>query len=185
MARSRELLAFEEYYTLTKTGIKPTDAITQVAEKFDVGKRTVYRWKKDYNWDKLATERSIRANEELADDIKEQSDMVVKDFRKPFIKILNRLVARCVHENEVKINSVKDLVTVIETVNKLQRELDIGRAEIVSAEYNRTKHVKEINSLLYELKERNEHDLMKEQDQESMRREHESRLHQTEVYEDG
>lgn len=184
MASSRELMAFEEYYTLTKTGVKLTDAITQVAEKFEVGKRTVYRWKKEYNWDKLATERSIKANQELAKDIKEQSDAVVKDFRKPFVDLLTRLVARCVHENEVKINNVKELVTVIETATKLQKELDIGRTQIISSEYSRTKHVKEINSVLSELKKKDDYSLKSEQEKEELKREDESRLQQAEVLED-
>lgn len=174
MVNNRELMAFEEYYTLTKTGIKPTDAITQVAEKFEVGKRTVYRWKKEYNWDKLATERSIKANESLAKDIKEQSDAVVKDFRKPFIKILNRLVARCVHENEVKINNVKELVTVMDTVSKLTKELDIGRTQIVSSEYSRTKHINEINNVLKELKTEQKRDLTVERNLEEEARENAS-----------
>ena len=174
MVNNRELMAFEEYYTLTKTGIKPTDAITQVAEKFEVGKRTVYRWKKEYNWDKLATERSIKANESLAKDIKEQRDAVGNDFRKPFIKILNRLVARCVHENEVKINNVKELVTVMDTVSKLTKELDIGRTQIVSSEYSRTKHVNEINNVLKELKTEQKRDLTVERNLEEEARENAS-----------
>ena len=179
MVKNTELMAFEDYYVYTKCGHKPNEAVNYVADKYDVTKRTVFRWKKDYNWDKLATERSIKANEQLADDIRHESDAAVKDFRKPFIGILNRLIAQCVHENEVRINNIKDLVLVMETISKLQKELDIGRTQIVSSEYNRTKHVKEINSLLGQLNKESEHDLAEEQRLEEETRENESGLQQT------
>ncbi|MGI6564898.1 IS630 transposase-related protein [Methanosphaera sp.] len=185
MARNTELMAFEDYYLQTKMGHKSNEAVTFVADKYDVTKRTVFRWKKDYNWDKLATERSIKANEQLAEDIKHESDAAVKDFRKPFISILNRLIAQCVHENEVRITNVKDLVMVMETISKLQKELDIGRTQIVSSEYDRTKHMNEINSLLGQLNKESEHDLELEQQLEEETRENEGGLHQTEVFGDG
>lgn len=150
--QSKQIQAFNQYFELTKTGVKIDDAMKQIAEEFNVSRRTLYRWKKDYFWDKHATEKSIELNKKMAEELDEQSKKAVRDFRKPFINILNKLIARCVHEQELRIVKVSDLVLVMETVIKLQKELDIGTKEIVSSDYDREKHVKEINGLLRALK---------------------------------
>lgn len=181
MAKNTELMAFEDFYQWTNLGHKTTEAIDMVADKYGVSKRTVFRWRKDYNWEQLATERSVKVNQQLAEDIKDKSDARVKDFRKPFIGILNRLVAQCVHNNTVEIKSVKDLVLVIETINKLQKEMDFGTTQIISSEYSRTKHMAEINSVLKQLNEKNPHELEEEKKQNGEDDTNASGLHETEV----
>lgn len=152
-SNTKQIKAFNKYFELTKTGVGINDALIEVGKEFDVSKRTLYRWKQTYEWDKRATERSLAVNKQLANDVQKQTDKVVKDFRKPFIGILNKLIAQCVHAHSVKINNVRELVTVMETISKLQKEMDMqGKEKIVSADYNRDKHVKEINGVLKQLK---------------------------------
>lgn len=143
--------AFNKYYELVSTNVKPRKAILMLKDEYGVSEKTIYNWRHDYEWDKRATERSIKINKELAKDIQNQADKAVKDFKKPFISILNRLIKECIHNNRVEIKTPKELVTVMETVVKLQKELDMGTTNIISSEYSRDKHMKEINSLLKEV----------------------------------
>lgn len=143
--------AFNKYYEMVSTGVKPRKAILALKEEYGVSEKTIYNWRHDYEWDKRATERSIKINKELAKDIQNQADKAVKDYKKPFISILNRLIKECIHNNRVEIKTPKELVTVMETVIKLQKELDMGTTNIISSEYSRDKHMKEINALLKEV----------------------------------
>ena len=159
---NKQLRAFEQYYSLTKTGIPTSVAINTIANDLDVSTRSVYKWKKEAQWDKRATERSIKANEELADEIKEEADNAVKDQRRPYIKILNGLIGRCMRANEIKINSVKELIQVMTLSVQLQKELDMQDVPIISAEYSPEKHIKAINDVLAKVKERDDKALRKE-----------------------
>lgn len=159
---TKPLRAFEQYYSLTKTGISPSVAVTTIANDLDVTTRTVYKWKKQGQWDKRATERSIKANEELAQEIKEEADNAVKDQRRPYIKILNGLIGKCMRAGEIQINTVKELVTVMELSVQLQKELDMQDVPIISAEYSPDKHIKAINDVLARVKERDDKELKKE-----------------------
>ena len=62
----------------------------------------------------------------------------------------------------------------MDTVSKLTKELDIGRTQIVSSEYSRTKHVNEINNVLKELKTEQKRDLTVERNLEEEARENAS-----------
>lgn len=159
---SKPLRAFEQYYSLTKTGISPSVAVTTIANDLDVTTRTVYQWKKKGQWDKMATERSIKANQQLAEDIKEEADNAVKDQRRPYIKILNGLIGKCMRANEIQINNVKDLIQVMQLSVQLQKELDMQDIPIISAEYSPDKHIKAINDVLAKVKERDDKALKKE-----------------------
>ena len=145
--------AYNKYFELVTTGDKPSQAIKKISKESGVSERTVYNWKSKYRWDEKCTERSIKINKELAKDIEHQADKAVRDFKKPFISILNRLIKQCVHNDEVKITSTKDLVLVMETVVKLQKQLDMNTVNIISSEYSRDKHTKAINSVLKELQQ--------------------------------
>lgn len=151
MKNSQQIEAFNKYFEYVTTGDKPRVAMQKIKKEYGVSEKTVYNWRNKFQWDKRATERSIKINQELANDIKNQANKVVKDYKKPFISILNRLIKECIHNNRVEIKTPKELVTVMETVIKLQKELDMNTANIISSEYSREKHVKEINSLLKEL----------------------------------
>lgn len=151
MKNSQQIEAFNKYFEYVTTGDKPRKAIQKIKNEYGVSEKTVYNWRNDYQWDKKATERSIKINQELAEDIKNQAQKVVKDYKKPFISILNRLIKECIHNNRVEIKTPKELVVVMETVIKLQKQLDMNTTNIISSEYSREKHVKEINSLLREL----------------------------------
>ncbi len=151
MQNSKQIEAFNRYFEYTSTGMKVRPAIQKIKKEFGVSEKTVYNWRNNFQWDKRATERSIKLNKELAQDIQNQADKAVKDYKKPFISILNRLIKQCIHNNQVEIKTPKELVTVMETVIKLQKELDMHTTNIISSEYSREKHVKEINSLLKEL----------------------------------
>ena len=61
------------------------------------------------------------------------------------------MIKQCIHNNQVEIKTPKELVIVMETVIKLQKELDLNNTTIISSEYSREKHVKEINKLLKDL----------------------------------
>lgn len=178
---NKELIAFEKYYALTKTGIDPSVAVRTIANELDITVRTVYNYKKKGQWDKRATERSIKANEELAKDLKEESDKAVKDQRKPFISILNRLIGVCVKKNEIEIKNVRELLQVMELSVQFQKELDMQDVPIISAEYSPEKHIKEINSVLAKVKQRDDEALKKEFGEKA----DESGLQQTEVLGDG
>lgn len=145
--------AYNKYFELVTTGTKPAYAIRDIAKEADVSERTVYNWKAKYRWDEKVTERSIKLNKELAKDIEAQADQVVKDYKKPFINILNRLIKQCIHDHEVKIETTKDLVLVMETVVKMQKQLDMNTVNIISSEYSRDKHTKAINNVLKELQQ--------------------------------
>lgn len=175
-----KIQAFEKYYALTKTGIKPSVAVTTIANELDVSTRAVYKWKKKYEWDKRATERSIKANKELAETIKEESDKAVKDMRTPYIKILNGLIGKCMRANEIQINNVRDLIQVMQLSVQLQKELDMQDVHIISAEYSREKHVKEINTVLSKLKAREDEEL-KQEYAEKEGNSDESGLHKTKI----
>jgi hypothetical protein len=159
---TKPLRAFEQYYSLTKTGILPSVAVTTIANDLDVSTRTVYEWKKKGQWDKRATERSMKANEELAQEIKEEADNAVKDQRRPYIKILNGLIGKCMRAGEIQINNVKDLIAVMTLSVQLQKELDMQDVHIISAEYSPDKHIKAINDVLAKVKERDDKALKKE-----------------------
>lgn len=159
---TKPLRAFEQYYSLTKTGILPSVAVNTIANDLDVTTRTVYGWKKKGQWDKRATERSMKANEELAQEIKEEADNAVKDQRRPYIKILNGLIGKCMRANEIQINNVKDLLAVMTLSVQLQKELDMQDINIISAEYSPDKHIKAINDVLAKVKERDDKALKKE-----------------------
>lgn len=159
---TKPLRAFEQYYSLTKTGISPSVAVTTIANDLDVSTRTVYGWKKKGQWDKRATERSIKANESLAQEIKEEADNAVKDQRRPYIKILNGLIGKCMRAGDIQINNVKELIQVMTLSVQLQKELDMQDVNIISAEYSPDKHIKAINDVLARVKERDDKALRKE-----------------------
>ena len=159
---TKPLRAFEQYYRLTKTGISPSVAVTTIANDLDVTTRTVYKWKKEGQWDKRATERSMKANKELAEEIKEEADNAVKDQRRPYIKILNGLIGKCMRAGEIQINSVKELIQVMQLSVQLQKELDMQDVPIISAEYSPDKHIKAINDVLAKVKERDNNALKEE-----------------------
>ena len=177
MMSVKENTAFEKYYQLTQTGVKTTSAIQNIANELDVSVRTVYKWKKSGQWDKRATERSIETSKKIQQDLARKGDDVVTDFRKPFIKMLNRLVMRCMKADKLEIQSIKELLDVMELSTRLQKELDMVNVPIISAEYSREKHIKEINTVLGKLKERDEKEIAKEK----MRAKDESRLQQTQI----
>lgn len=183
MNSNNKRLAFEEYYRLIKTGIKTTSAVKRVADKYDVSVRQVYTWKKENHWDKEATERSVKATEELKEEIMGKTDREVKDYRKTFISLLTNLVGRCAAEKEVKIHTVNELIKTIECVDQLQKELEIGTTHIVSSSYDRQEHVKEINGLLGQLKRRDikktEQEKVKQEKKEALK--NESGLHEIKV----
>jgi len=151
LKNSTQIEAFNKYFEYVTTGDKPRRAIQKIKDEYGVSEKTVYNWRNDYQWDKRATERSIKLNSELAKDIQNQANKAVKDYKKPFISILNRLIKECIHNKSVEIKTPKELVVVMETVIKLQKELELTNVNIISSEYSREKHVKEINSLLKEL----------------------------------
>lgn len=175
---TKPLRAFEQYYSLTKTGVSTSVAVTTIANDLDVTTRTVYDWKKKGQWDKRATERSIKANEDLAQEIKEEADNAVKDQRRPYIKILNSLIAKCMRAGDIQINNVKDLINVMSLSIQLQKELDMQDVNIISAEYSPDKHIKAINDVLAKVKERDDKELRKEFGE---HKDGKSRLQQTKI----
>ena len=149
----RELRAFELYFSLTCGGCRTVEAVRRISEELGVSVRTVYDWKKRGDWDRRCAERSAEVNGKLAGLLREESDSSVEDFRRPFIRILNGLVDVCVRGNSVQIESVKDLISVIELSVKLQRELDLSHVNVVGVDYSREKHIDEINGVLRKLHE--------------------------------
>lgn len=148
--------AYNKYFEYTIGERLPaTKAIKKVAEDCGVSERSIYNWRTKYKWDAKCTERSIKINRELAKDIETQANNNVKDFKRPFISILNRLIKQCVNNHQVEIKTPKELVIVMETVLKLEKELDMNNVNIISSDYSREKHTKAINSLLKELQEEN------------------------------
>lgn len=63
---------------------------------------------------------------------------------------------------EIRINSVKELIAVMELSVQLQKELDMQDIPIISAEYSPDKHIKAINDVLAKVKERDDKALKKE-----------------------
>lgn len=151
MSDGDELRAFERFFALTRTGVKTSVAMRSISDELGVSVRTLYSWKKRGDWDRRCVERSVEVNERLKGLLSEESDSFVGDFRRPFIEILNGLVEACVSAGEVRISNIRELVSVIELSTRLQRELDLGNARIVSSDYSHEKHMDEINSVLRRL----------------------------------
>lgn len=147
----RELRAFERYFSLTCGGCRTVEAVRRISDELGVGVRTVYDWKKRGDWDRRCAERSAEVNGRLAGLMREEGDGELEDFRRPFVRILNGLVDACIRGDEVRIESVRDLISVIDLSVKLQRELDLSHVNVVGVDYSRDKHIDEINSVLRKL----------------------------------
>lgn len=152
---SRRVAAFNLYFELLGTGVNVNRAVDIVADRLGVSRKSVFLWKRRFDWDGLVCERSRVVNEELAGELELLSDGVVRDFREPFIRVLSGLVSACVRDNRVRINSVSDLVRVIDCIGRLQAELglqDMVKGESGGrAEYDRNRHVAETDKVLREL----------------------------------
>lgn len=152
---AKRVAAFNLYFELLGTGVSVNRAVDIVADRLDISRKSVFLWKRKFDWDGLVAERSRVVNEELAGDLELLADGVVRDFREPFIRVLSGLVSACVRDDSVRIRSVGDLVKVIDCIGRLQAELGLrdmmGEVDGGRAEYDRNRHVAETDKVLREL----------------------------------
>lgn len=114
--------AFEEYFQLRQQGHTPTEAINSVAIQYGFSERTIWQWKKAFNWDER---EAIRAAE-IQRGIEEKTNEQIIDNKARYLAKLNKLI----FDSDVKIQSVSELIGAIKTASELQGQTERFEGEI-------------------------------------------------------
>jgi hypothetical protein len=121
--------AFEYYYTL---GDKRS--YTQVGQKFDVSKNSVYQWAKAFNWQQRAEQRDIELSRQLEKKTNANILNTKGDYRadiKQQINLLKVILNKAIKKvkdkdgNFIEVETINDLKDVINSYDKLSR-LDLN-----------------------------------------------------------
>lgn len=92
--------AFDFYCQLILTDMSVDDSLTEIIKECGVSKRTVYRWKKDFNWD----DRVLLKQKDIEDGVSVETRETLNDIKAKLIKIVK--------------NPLLDVLTEIEKGNK-------------------------------------------------------------------
>lgn len=120
--KQRHRDAYEHYFTLRQQGQTTTQAIVQVAREYNVSETTVWRWKKEFNWD----EREAIRGAEIQRGLEEKLNEKIIDNKACYLAKLNKLIINA----NVSIKTVSELVSAIRMASELQGHADRMEGEL-------------------------------------------------------
>lgn len=115
--RPKHTEAFQYFFTLLEKGHTPTDSVKATAEHCDVIPRTVWKWYKEFDWER----RSDIKRQKIVEEMEREEIKTLAQNRLNYLNILHKLLDDMIKDGfPVKIESVKDLEVVFKTALLLQ-----------------------------------------------------------------
>ena len=106
----KHLDAFEYYFQCKQSGHNTTESIRLVKSKCNVSEKTLYHWKKEFDWDGREAIRSLEINNK----IQEKTNNSIVDNKIQYLGIYHRLLKKLADKGyNIDINNINDLNMVI------------------------------------------------------------------------
>ncbi len=116
--------AFERYFLLLHSGNNKSRAIEKLSKEIGVSTVTIYKWKKEFNWDTRELFRSKEVNKK----VEERTNETVIDNKVGYLSLLHNVLNKYVTDVAEKkrppleINTINDAVRLIRTALEVQGE---------------------------------------------------------------
>lgn len=110
--------AFELYFKFRQEGLKVKESIERVAVEQNLGKSTLWKWKKNFNWDDKEAVRSAEINQE----VQKQTNSTIIDNKTRYLSFLHKLLDKVLVKD--KDGNVIDITLNIENINDLKKVID-------------------------------------------------------------
>lgn len=148
--------AFEKYFQHKQSGKNTEDSIKLLISDFKVTRKSIYVWKKEFNWDERETLRSLEINKK----VEEKTNTNIVDSKAGYLSIINHALDNYVNEvkqgkrKPVEVKGTYDLNNLIKLGLLVQGEA----TEHIREESNQNHKIKldKINDLFKEAEKGNE-----------------------------
>jgi transposase-like protein len=116
--------AFEHYYLKLNEGMTAGESVLSVANTFGVNRRTVRRWRKNFDWENKTAIRDIN----IQDSLEEKINTTIVDNKAKYLGIIHFSLNKYVEEvnnktrEPIPIENSRDLVRLIRTSLLIQNQ---------------------------------------------------------------
>ena len=111
--------AFEKYFIHKQAGINTTEAIEKVWLTGTVSKKTLWKWKREFDWDEKEAIRSL----EITKKVSEKTNTTIVDNKVTYLGIIHKLLRKLQEgDYNIEIRNVSDVDKLIRTALLLQDE---------------------------------------------------------------
>ena len=111
--------AFEKYFIHKQAGINTTEAIEKVWLTGKVSKKTLWKWKREFDWDEKEAIRSL----EITKKVSEKTNTTIVDNKVTYLGIIHKLLRKLQEgDYNIEIRNVSDVDKLIRTALLLQDE---------------------------------------------------------------
>ena len=111
--------AFEKYFIHKQAGINTTEAIEKVWLTGKVSKKTLWKWKREFDWDEKEAIRSL----EITKKVSEKTNTTIVDNKVTYLGIIHKLLRKLQDgDYNIEIRNVSDVDKLIRTALLLQDE---------------------------------------------------------------